>query len=85
MFLGWGSLFCLKGRIFAHNDCPGADFCPFESCPGAGWFWMNMIASSVTLIITAEGKVHLLSSSKGEMFLCAACHAFTPHVNALKN
>ena len=51
----------------------------------AGWLWMNMRASSVTLIITAEGKVHLLSSGKGEMFLCAVCHAFTPHVNAWKN
>ena len=30
-------------------------------------------------------KVHSLSSGKGEMFLCAACHAFKPHVNAWKN
>ena len=30
-------------------------------------------------------KVHSLSSGKGEMFLCSACHAFTPHVNAWKN
>ena len=30
-------------------------------------------------------KVHSLSSGKGKMFLCAACHAFTPHVNAWKN
>ena len=30
-------------------------------------------------------KVHSLSSSKGKVFLCAACHAFTPHVNAWKN
>ena len=29
--------------------------------------------------------VHSLSSGKGKMFLCAACHAFTPHVNAWKN
>ena len=29
--------------------------------------------------------VHLLSSGKGKMFLCAGCHAFTPHVNAWKN
>ena len=29
--------------------------------------------------------VHLLSSGKVEMYLCAACHAFTPHVNALEN
>ena len=29
--------------------------------------------------------VHSLSSGKVEMFLCAACHAFTPHVNAWKH
>ena len=29
--------------------------------------------------------VHSLSSGKGKMFLYAACHAFTPHVNAWKN
>ena len=28
--------------------------------------------------------VHSLGSGKVEMFLCAACHAFTPHVNAWK-
>ena len=28
--------------------------------------------------------VHSLSSDKVEMFLCFACHAFTPHVNAWK-
>ena len=28
--------------------------------------------------------VHSLSSGKIEMFLCATCHAFTPHVNAWK-
>ena len=28
--------------------------------------------------------VHSLSSGKVEMLLCAACHAFTPHVNASK-
>ena len=32
-----------------------------------------------------SGKVHSLSSGKGKMFLCAACHAFMPHVNAWKN
>ena len=31
-----------------------------------------------------EIKVHALSSGKGKMFLCAACHAFTPVVNAWK-
>ena len=29
--------------------------------------------------------VHSLRSGKGKMFLCAACHAFMPHVNAWKN
>ena len=29
--------------------------------------------------------VHSLSSGKGKMFLCAACHALMPHVNAWKN
>ena len=28
--------------------------------------------------------VHSLSSGKVEMFLCATCHAYTPHVNAWK-
>ena len=32
-----------------------------------------------------DSKVHSLSSGKGEMFLCATCHAFTPHVNPWKN
>ena len=35
--------------------------------------------------IPYTGMVHSLSSGKGKMFLCAACHAFTPHVNAWKN
>ena len=30
-------------------------------------------------------KVHSLSSGKGKMLLCAAWHAFMPHVNAWKN
>ena len=30
------------------------------------------------------GIVHSLSSGKVEMFLCAACYAFTPHVNEWK-
>ena len=29
--------------------------------------------------------VHSQSSGKGKMFLCAACHAFTPDVDAWKN
>ena len=28
------SMFCLKGRAFVHNDCPGGRvFAPFKSCP----------------------------------------------------
>ena len=30
-------------------------------------------------------KVHSLNCGKVEMYLCAACHAFTPHINAWKN
>ena len=40
---------------------------------------LNCDAASLTVFI-----VHSLSSGKVEMFLCAACHAFTPHVNAWK-
>ena len=29
--------------------------------------------------------VDSLSSGKGKMFLCAACHAFMPRMNAWKN
>ena len=32
-----------------------------------------------------ECMVYSLSSGKGKMFHCAACHAFTPHVNAWKH
>ena len=34
---------------------------------------------------TTASMVHSLSSGKVNMFLCAACHAFTPHVNVWKN
>ena len=42
------SLFCPKGRVFVHNDCPRAKaFALFKSCPGGmsqgGWFWMKLI------------------------------------------
>ena len=37
------------------------------------------------LFIVNRFKVHSLSSGKGEMFPCAACHAFMPHVNERKN
>ena len=42
------SLFCPKGRVFIHNDCPeGKGFCSFQVVswnfvPG-GWFWMKLI------------------------------------------
>ena len=49
----------------------------------------------VTLLLPQGGEnsdtrsalllVHSPSSGKGKMFLCAACHAFTPHVNTWKN
>ena len=38
----------------------------------------------IKLLTKFEGIVHSLSSGKVEMFLCAACHAFPPHVNAWK-
>ena len=34
---------------------------------------------------TRQIMVHSLSTGKCKMFLCAACHSFTPHVNAWKN
>ena len=31
------SLYCLEGRVFVQNDCPGGRvFAPFKSCPGGG-------------------------------------------------
>ena len=36
-------------------------------------------------ILNGLYMVHSLSSGKGKMFLCAACNAFTPRVNAWKN
>ena len=39
---------------------------------------------TATGMILESGIVHSVSSGKVEMFLCAACHAFTPHVNAWK-
>ena len=38
-----------------------------------------------TSVMTNASMVHSLSSGKGKMFLCAACHALTAHVNAWKN
>ena len=35
-------------------------------------------------IVNNDSIVHSLSSGKVEMFLCATCHAFTPHVNVWK-
>ena len=34
---------------------------------------------------TLGRNIHSLSSGKDEMFLCTACHASTPHLNAWKN
>ena len=45
--------------------------------------WTRVIISYKSYIKNC-GIVHSLSSGKVEMFLCAACHAFTPHVNAWK-
>ena len=39
----------------------------------------------ITISPNNAGKVDSLSSGKGKMFLSAACHAFTLHVNAWKN
>ena len=36
-------------------------------------------------IFTNRREVHSLSAGKVEMYLCAAWHAFTPHVDARKN
>ena len=47
----------------------------------------NRADKSHRVIVALEvgmGIVHSLSAGKVEMFLCAACHAFTPHVNAWK-
>ena len=51
--MSWGgafdSLFCPKGRVFVHNDCPGGGFCSLQDVPwpfvlgGGGWFWMKLI------------------------------------------
>ena len=51
MSRGWGfdSLFCPKGRVFVHNDCPGGRvFASFKLCPrglswGGGWLWLKLI------------------------------------------
>ena len=53
-------------------------------------FWgliKNILTLKTNVIITFSKrfKVHSLSSGKVEMFPCAACHAFTPHVKAWKN
>ena len=41
--------------------------------------------ASFLVVYVVYVTVHSLSSGKVEMFLCAACHAFTPHVNAWKH
>ena len=45
---------------------------------------VNVRIVEIELTLQLEIIVHSLSSGKVEMFLCAACHAFTPHVNAWK-
>ena len=48
-------------------------------------FHRNVLYISFTKFKVKLSMVHSLSSGKGKMFLCAACHAFTLHVNAWKN
>ena len=42
-------------------------------------------AGGSTLRVDMKPTVHSLSSGKVEMFLWAAFHAFTPHLNAWKH
>ena len=46
---------------------------------------LKIVEKDPFLRLQVRAMVHSLSSGKGKMFLCAACHAFTPHVNAWKN
>ena len=51
---GWGfdSLFCLKGRVFVHNDCPGRRiFAPFKSCPPGGLSQAGMVLNEIDTCI----------------------------------
>ena len=45
----------------------------------------HLNTATVAFFISESSNVHSLSSGKVEMYLCAACHAFTPHVNEWKN
>ena len=53
--------------------------------PPSPW-WMDSpeVLTKCAWYIKTKIMVHSLSSGKAEMFLCAACHAFTPHVNEWK-
>ena len=57
-------------------------------CPGGGEFVLSKnspgFAREKWSDLEVTDMVHSLSSGKVEMFLCAACYAFTPHVNAWK-
>ena len=61
MSQGWGFdfLFCLEGRVFVHNDCPGERvFAPFKSCPGGG----GMVLDEIDTCIRSMYSSHLLES-----------------------
>ena len=45
----------------------------------------NFLDTAGGLLWPARIKVHSLNSGKVEVYLRAACHAFTPHVNAWEN
>ena len=45
---------------------------------------LDFIFESLDILPKLSIIVHSLSSGKVKMFICAACHAFTPHVNGWK-
>ena len=51
----------------------------------SGKNYLRVSQNQVVTTKTYSGKVHSLNFGKVDMYLCAACHAFTPHVNAWKN
>ena len=72
-----------------HDACGGYfEYCGDVQYHGGYHDKCGDILSTVGVFSTLGNimsKVHSLSSGKGEMFLCPACHAFTPHVNPWKN
>ena len=71
------------------------DFLTVSDLVKANKLSLNIVKNDYMIIATSQklmklgaipktkvSIVHSLSSGKVEMFLCAACHAFTPHVNA---